>query len=214
METKLSRLITGGSAEERNKLAADLVKDQSSKFDVIQIDTQEQRGIEAVRNIIEALTKRPFQSLLTSVIVNEASNLTVQAQNALLKILEEPPTHGQIILTTQSAQNLLPTVVSRCLEIHLDNPSGVETESFIQDLTFGESLEKLEKTQLSSYLDFWYQKLREKTHEGKTDNDYSLKWLHSYLRLIMKLSKGEKLSINKRLIALILALELPVKSQQ
>ena len=52
-------------------------------------------------------------------IITEAQNLTLPAQNALLKTLEEPPAHSLIILTTPNPALLLPTVVSRCQVIHL-----------------------------------------------------------------------------------------------
>src|SRR3990167_2276723 len=51
------------------------------------------------------------------VVVKDADMLTIEAQNALLKLLEEPPSHAVIILATQRKQKLLPTVRSRTVEI-------------------------------------------------------------------------------------------------
>ena len=49
------------------------------------------------------------------ILINNAESLTLNAANALLKILEEPPENSYIILTTENISSLLPTIVSRCV---------------------------------------------------------------------------------------------------
>ena len=115
-----SRIITGSDLKTREKAAKSLAEGESSKFDTITIDTVEVRGIEAVKEVIKAISKKPYESRLTSVLIFEAQNLTKEAQNALLKSLEEPPTLSQIILTAVSKDSLLPTVASRLSEISLN----------------------------------------------------------------------------------------------
>jgi len=78
-----------------------------------------QGAIKAVRQAKVWLAKKPFSGQKKIVIIAEAQNLTLPAQNALLKTLEEPPAHSLIILTTPNPALLLPTVVSRCQIIHL-----------------------------------------------------------------------------------------------
>lgn len=77
-------------------------------------------GIEAVREIQKTISLAPFQSPQKTVIIPHAELLTIEAQNALLKILEEPPAHTIIILTTENLEILLPTVRSRCTVITLN----------------------------------------------------------------------------------------------
>lgn len=86
-------------------------------------------GIDAVRRISERVSRRPFEGKRSVTIVFEAHLATAEAQNALLKILEEPPPSAAIVLVTQRADRLLPTIVSRCREIRFDPlPDGTVAE--------------------------------------------------------------------------------------
>ncbi|MBS6398171.1 MAG: DNA polymerase III subunit delta [Clostridiales bacterium] len=62
---------------------------------------------------------KPYSSLYKIYIVDEAEKLTVQAQNALLKTIEEPPLYAVILLLTTNAGMLLPTIQSRCVRLDL-----------------------------------------------------------------------------------------------
>jgi DNA polymerase-3 subunit delta' len=70
--------------------------------------------IEQVREIVERVGYRPFEGRRRVVIIDEADSLVPQAQNALLKTLEEPPSCSVFILVTSRPDTLLPTVRSRC----------------------------------------------------------------------------------------------------
>jgi len=70
--------------------------------------------IDPVRNAIERAGYRPFEGKRRVVIVDEADALLPQAQNALLKTLEEPPASSAFVLVTSRPDMLLPTVRSRC----------------------------------------------------------------------------------------------------
>jgi DNA polymerase III delta prime subunit len=72
---------------------------------------------------------------------------SLQAQNALLKLLEEPPANTQIWLTTVSATNLLPTIISRCQEIVMfDTEESAEEPILILD-----TIEKLSHREISEF---------------------------------------------------------------
>lgn len=71
-------------------------------------------GIDAVRDIINSAHLRPYEGRTRVFVVTEADLLTRDAANALLKVLEEPPDDVVLILVGHSADNLLPTVRSRC----------------------------------------------------------------------------------------------------
>lgn len=62
---------------------------------------------------------KPYSSNHKIYIINEADKLTIQAQNALLKTLEEPPAYAVIILLTTNHEALLPTILSRCVTLTL-----------------------------------------------------------------------------------------------
>jgi len=70
--------------------------------------------IEAVREVIREAGRRPFEARRRVVIVNEADALVEQAQHALLKTLEEPPSAAMLILISAYPDTLLPTIQSRC----------------------------------------------------------------------------------------------------
>lgn len=62
---------------------------------------------------------KPYSSKYKIYIVDEAEKMNVQAQNALLKTIEEPPTYGIILLLTTNADGFLPTILSRCITLNL-----------------------------------------------------------------------------------------------
>lgn len=70
--------------------------------------------IEAIRLLQRDLQLKPYEGTQKVYIICDADKMTPQAQNALLKTLEEPPEYATIILLTTNATSLLPTVVSRC----------------------------------------------------------------------------------------------------
>ena len=71
-------------------------------------------GVDEVRKIIEEVSKRPYEGSKKVIIIHQGSKLTVQAQNALLKTIEEPPVGVYIILLSESLELLLDTIKSRC----------------------------------------------------------------------------------------------------
>ena len=70
--------------------------------------------VDQVREVIERTAYRPFEGRRRVVIVDEADALMSEAQNALLKTLEEPPAASMFVLVTARPDELLPTVRSRC----------------------------------------------------------------------------------------------------
>lgn len=74
-------------------------------------------SVEDIRNLLKGLVIRPLYSNYKVIVINDADKMTVQAQNALLKSLEEPPSYVVFILTVQSGASLTPTVRSRCQRI-------------------------------------------------------------------------------------------------
>jgi len=77
-------------------------------------------GVEDIREqVIGDIQIKPYSSKYKIYIIDEAEKLTLQAQNALLKTIEEPPVYGIIILLTTNADSFLQTILSRCVQLDL-----------------------------------------------------------------------------------------------
>jgi len=83
-------------------------------IDVIEIDGASNRGIEEIRTLREQIKYPPMSSSYKVYIIDEVHMLTTQAFNALLRTLEEPPSHGKFILATTDAHKIPSTIISRC----------------------------------------------------------------------------------------------------
>lgn len=73
------------------------------------------------KQVNEDIQIKPYQGPYKIYIIGEADLMTVQAQNALLKTIEEPPAYAVIFLLTENAEALLPTITSRCVMLKLRN---------------------------------------------------------------------------------------------
>lgn len=110
--------IFTGSTQEKRREAIDL---RLKQWKVLRFDTvqNESTGISDIRQMETRLTLKPYQSPYTVALIYDAEKLSVPAQHALLKTLEEPPGHAKIILETANKDALLPTILSRCEIIDL-----------------------------------------------------------------------------------------------
>lgn len=82
--------------------------------DVIEIDAASNRGIEEIRELRDRIRLAPTEGRYKVYIIDEAHMLTTEAANALLKTLEEPPSHAVLVLVTTEPHRLPPTILSRC----------------------------------------------------------------------------------------------------
>lgn len=85
-----------------------------SSMNVVEMDAASNNGVDAIRQIRDDVGYTPPEGRFTVYIVDEAHMLTDQAFNALLKTLEEPPSHVIFILATTEARKILDTILSRC----------------------------------------------------------------------------------------------------
>ena len=129
----LPLLITGGNQEQRLKQV-----NLTPNPDLLVIDPVLTIGIAAVRALEKFLQRKPYQQPLKTVVITQADKLTLPAQQALLKTLEEPPAHSQIILLCQSEEQLLPTIVSRCLVKKLAAVSPTKDELQVQEKIYSQ----------------------------------------------------------------------------
>ncbi len=82
--------------------------------DIIEIDAASNNGVDEIRDLIEKVKYAPIESRYKVYIIDEVHMLSTGAFNALLKTLEEPPTHVIFILATTEPHKVLPTIISRC----------------------------------------------------------------------------------------------------
>ncbi len=103
-------------------------------IDLMVIQAESEGGtlkVEQVREVQKFLSLKPYQSPYKTVIFLRFQEANVNAQNALLKTLEEAPSYGILLLTADNAEQLLPTIVSRCEILRL-RPLAVDAvEAFL-----------------------------------------------------------------------------------
>lgn len=88
--------------------------------------------IDAVREILEPLTQSSLRGGRRVVLIHPAESMNVQAANALLKMLEEPPEAVIFLLVTHNRDRLLPTIKSRCRTFVLPAPNHAEALHHLQ----------------------------------------------------------------------------------
>ncbi|MFH1833241.1 MAG: hypothetical protein ABH816_03740 [Candidatus Levyibacteriota bacterium] len=99
-------------------------EEKIDEFDIsIFEQTEGSIGVEDVRNLQKKIFLKPLKSQTKAVIIKNSQNLTIEAQNALLKVLEEPPENTVIILTVANIDLLLSTILSRGKIIQLKKES-------------------------------------------------------------------------------------------
>jgi len=92
---------------------------QGRCLDVMEIDGASNRGIEEIRDLRETIHYAPAAAPFKIYIIDEVHMLTKEAFNALLKTLEEPPSHVKFMFATTEPEKVLPTILSRCQRFDL-----------------------------------------------------------------------------------------------
>ena len=85
-----------------------------SSMDVVEVDAASNRGIDEIRDLRETVKFAPVEGKYKVYIIDEVHMLTTEAFNALLKTLEEPPSHVVFILATTEPHKIPATIHSRC----------------------------------------------------------------------------------------------------
>lgn len=148
-----SLIITAKDITKRQEYVQDFCKQHTiSDFDTTILTTEESSfGIAEVRNLQSSLYIKPVKGEEKVLVIEDAQKITPEAQNALLKILEEPPSYVTIILSATESKTFLPTVISRCKVIQLTNKIPTFQVGNIDDLlvlkngTVGDKLALAEK---------------------------------------------------------------------
>lgn len=128
-------------------LTSSLEKENKVLFDLMTIDHEDGTiGIDRIRPIKSFLWQKPIQSLKRTVVVHEANHLTLEAQNSILKIAEEPPSHALIILLIKDHSSLIGTLVSRFQKIYLAGEGNESTplsiKKYVNDFLKGSPIQR------------------------------------------------------------------------
>lgn len=177
-----SILIFGGNKDQREQKVVDIInkeegktfekiKDLQEKTDIFIIKIEENEksiGISQTRDGIKFLREKPFSYKKKFLVILNSEKLTTQAQNSLLKTLEEPASFVLIILSAKTQNSLLGTIVSRCRLIGVKEDKNNENENEVSisykkliKMTLGERLDscsdisKEEKEDVLDILETW-----------------------------------------------------------
>lgn len=135
-----SRLTLHVEFEPCNKCMACVSITNGSNIDVLEIDAASNGGVEEIRALRERV-KFASSTLRKKVyIIDEVHMMSTGAFNALLKTLEEPPSHVVFVLATTELWKLPPTVVSRTFQVQFEKPTEEELSNSLKRIIKGEDL--------------------------------------------------------------------------
>lgn len=155
----IPKLIIHPEIDQREKYIQKLIIDLGFNLnhpDLMWFGSEEKLGIEQARKIKNFLKLKPFKAEEQVIIIVTAENLTMDAQNALLKTLEEHASGVIFILGITSEDQLLPTIISRCQSINLPIVSTSDMKQNYQ-----KDIEKLISSTLEQRFQF-IEKLKDK----------------------------------------------------
>ncbi|MBO4422312.1 MAG: DNA polymerase III subunit gamma/tau [Clostridia bacterium] len=115
--------------------------DSGLTLDIVEMDAASNNGVGDVRDMIEQITYTPSELKTRVYIIDEVHMLTPAAFNALLKTLEEPPSHVMFILATTEVHKLPATIVSRCQRFDFDR---ISNSDIVSRLRYVADCEKIE----------------------------------------------------------------------
>lgn len=108
-------LLSGPSGCGKTTLARIIARELGAgERDFHELNSAHDRSVDGIRSLYSAAARRPWQGEVSVYLLDEAHQLTRDAQNAVLKLLEEPPRHAYFILATTDPERLINTIRTRC----------------------------------------------------------------------------------------------------
>lgn len=182
---------------------------KQNEIDIFDIDInsfEKTLGIDDVRALQKRLYLKPFKSKTKAMVIAILDRVTIEAQNSLLKVLEEPPNHTIIVLVSANKELFLPTILSRCVLIELkdeglklseeDLKTFVDVLSNLQKYEAGDRLKIAEtygktREEASSFLEkitFTARQvlLKQINLQNKNNKDFDTAWLLNVLKSLQK----------------------------
>ena len=215
----ISTIVIGKNKEKREMKIMELLNNPKFTLhnnpDLLIIEKPKNKksiGIEEVRETTKFLKIWRITHPQKVVLIKGASILTTEAQNSLLKILEEPPVYAQIILEADSLEKFLPTIISRCKVIISENEKVVFekstnflTLSLSERFEWAEATAKLEKEEILEELNLILFEIK------KTSTKPSRESINLLLEVIDNLSKY---NLNSRIALEYLSLNFEKKDNK
>ena len=171
------KIIVGGTPEQQLETTLELVQQAWGKPvpaihpDLLYPQIDNSIGIGQVRQLEKYLSRKPYQEKAKVVIIRQAEKLTLAAQNALLKVLEEPPDHSLIFLLLPQADLLLDTVLSRGQVIKLGLVEKKPTDSSLP--TTNNLIKEISKARVG-------ERIKIASQQGR-DRDLSLRLVEEFI---------------------------------
>lgn len=194
-------LLHGGTAAERSRLASEIAAGAVCRGaeppcgacpacvkaarglhpDIIRIERAEGKPslyVAQIRALAEDAAVAPNESERKVYIIPEADRLVPQAQNAFLKLLEEPPRGVCFVLCAAGLGDILPTVLSRCTRIRLRGEEQTEASPLLEAVIHGSeterlcaalSLEKLDRASMADALTALWRGIADAARSADTD---------------------------------------------
>lgn len=177
-------LLCGEDEKEKRKAVDSIIKVlKISPFDVHFLEKEEEKSgipIEKIRELKRLIQLKPHSSEYKLAIIFSGENLTIEAGNALLKTLEEPPSRSLIFITVKNARNILPTINSRCQKVYVsssltsrENQVSIFSEkmSLPQKFNLAEKISKKDKEEIKKTVQEEIENLRIKMLLSKERSD-------------------------------------------
>ena len=108
---------------------------QENNLDIVEIDAASNNGVDSIRDLRDQVGYLPANGRYRVYIIDEVHMLSVSAFNALLKTLEEPPSHALFIMATTEPRKLPATVLSRCQRFEFHRIGTKEIAAYLGKLT-------------------------------------------------------------------------------
>lgn len=124
-----------------NKCSQCISITKGNNIDVIELDAASNRGIDDIRSLKEGIYLAPGAAKKKVYIIDEAHMLTLEAANAFLKTLEEPPDHVVFILATTNPEKLPQTVLSRLTRVNFTKATAKDVSRQLKRVAKGEKIE-------------------------------------------------------------------------
>lgn len=147
-----NKKLEEGSTNDHELMAKDLIEPcnectqcksitKGTNLDILEIDAASNRGIDEIRDLREKIKLSPVLARMKVYIIDEVHMLTTEAFNALLKILEEPPSHAMFILCTTELAKVPDTIQSRSFQIKFITASSSDIARSFKRIMDSEKIE-------------------------------------------------------------------------
>ena len=143
----------GVSSNPCGKCATCIEIDKGQSVDLIELDAASHTGVDHMREILDNAQYTPTKNLYKIYLIDEVHMLSKSSFNALLKTLEEPPSHIKFLLATTDPKKLPITILSRCLQFNLNKLSHDEILNHLKFVMNEENL-KFDDNALSKIAEF------------------------------------------------------------